>query len=100
MKSTISKLRCATMVAVISTLISSGLLLPVGLPRTQAQGPFSHGSGFATPQEAVNALVEAAAQFDSKALGTVLGPYSYDVINTGEPARDKEMATEFATQAR
>jgi hypothetical protein len=60
----------------------------------------SHGTGFGTTQEAVNALIEAAAQFDTKALAAILGPNSYDIISTGEPARDKEMATEFATQAR
>jgi len=59
----------------------------------------SHGTGFATAQEAANALIDAAAQFDTKALGAILGPSSNDIINTGEPARDREMAIEFAAQA-
>ena len=58
------------------------------------------GTGFATAQEAVDALVAAAEQYDEKTLGAILGPSSYDIIHTGEPARDKEMAGEFATQAR
>jgi hypothetical protein len=58
------------------------------------------GTGFATPQEAVDALVAAAENYDEKALATILGPNSYDIIHTGEPARDKEMSIEFATQTR
>ena len=96
----ILKLKRATVAVIISTLASSTLLLLDGVPRSQAQMAASHGTGFATTQEAVNALVEAAAQFDTKAIAAILGPSSYDIINTGEPARDKEMATEFATQAR
>ena len=30
----------------------------------------------------------------------ILGPDSYDIIHTGEPARDREVAQEFAEQAR
>ena len=47
---------------------------------------------FATAQEAANALIEAAEQFDETALTEILGPDSYDIIHTGEPARDREVA--------
>src|SRR5262249_37355846 len=82
-------------------LVFSVLLLPGGPARTLAQmANVSHGTGFATAQEAVNALVEAAGNYDEKALAAILGPSSDDIIHTGEPARDKEMATQFATEAR
>lgn len=55
---------------------------------------------FATAEEAANALVEAAEKFDETALLQILGPDSYDIIHTGEPARDREVAKEFASQAR
>lgn len=58
------------------------------------------GTGFATPQEAVDALTAAAEKFDEKTLETILGPNSYDIIHTGEPVRDKEMSIEFASQVR
>ena len=58
------------------------------------------GKAFATPQDAANALVDAAEKYDEAALKEVLGPDSYDIINTGEPARDSEKTKEFAAHAR
>ena len=55
---------------------------------------------FPTTEEAVNALVEAAEKFDELALVEILGPDSYDIIHTGEPARDREVAKKFAAEAR
>ncbi|HET9789478.1 MAG TPA: DUF2950 domain-containing protein [Pyrinomonadaceae bacterium] len=69
--------------------------------RTNAQAEnVSKGTGFASPQEAIEALVAAAEKFDEKSLEAILGPNSFDIIHTGEPVRDKEMATEFAAQTR
>ena len=69
--------------------------------RTNAQAEnVSKGTGFASHQEAVEALVAAAEKFDEKSLEAILGPNSFDIIHTGEPVRDKEMATEFAAQTR
>jgi hypothetical protein len=100
MKSTNYNLKRSTAALAVIALAVSCLLSPLGLRRSQAQTNFSHGTGFATPQEAVNALIEAAAQYDTTALGNILGPYSSEIIGTGEPARDKEMSAEFAAQAR
>ena len=58
------------------------------------------GKSFTTAEEAANALIEAAEKFDEAALVEILGPESYDIIHTGEPARDREVAKEFAAQAR
>ena len=92
MKSNTSSLVCAL---ILSCLLFSNLIL------TEAQQTHvSRGTGFATPQEAVNALLAAAEQYDEKTLEAILGPNSYDFVHTGEPARDKEMSVEFATQAR
>jgi len=55
---------------------------------------------FATAAEAANALIDAAEKFDEAALVEILGPDSYDIIHTGEPARDREVATKFAAEAR
>ncbi|HJZ82153.1 MAG TPA: DUF2950 domain-containing protein [Pyrinomonadaceae bacterium] len=95
-----SSLTRPTVLVTVITLGFSCLLLLDGLPRTKAQTTVSHGTGFATAKEAVDALIDAAAKYDEKALAAILGPSSYDIIHTGEPARDKEMAAEFATQAR
>lgn len=55
---------------------------------------------FSTPEGAADALIDAAEKYDQKALAEILGPGSDDIISTGEPARDKEMAAEFAAQAK
>ena len=55
---------------------------------------------FPTAEGAANALIEAAEKFDETALIEILGPDSYDIIHTGEPARDREVATKFAAEAR
>ena len=55
---------------------------------------------FPTAEEAANALIDAAEKYDETALIQILGPDSYDIIHTGEPARDREVAKEFAAQGR
>lgn len=55
---------------------------------------------FPTAAEAANALVDAADKYDETALLQILGPDSYDIIHTGEPARDREVAKKFAEEAR
>jgi Protein of unknown function (DUF2950) len=55
---------------------------------------------FPTAGEAANALVDAAEKYDETALLQILGPDSYDIIHTGEPARDREVAKQFAETAR
>ena len=62
--------------------------------------PNLKGRAFATPEAAANSLIDAAEKYDEAALKETLGPDSYDIIHTGEPARDSEKAKEFAAQAR
>ncbi len=55
---------------------------------------------FNTPDQAAEALVQAAEKFDVAALEAIFGPDGHDLILTGEPVRDKEMTVAFAAQAR
>lgn len=55
---------------------------------------------FATPQQAADALIDAAENFDTAGLEGILGPDGHDIIYTGEPAQDREQARAFAAQAR
>jgi len=61
--------------------------------------PAATGKLFDTPQQAANALIEAASKFDLPALGAIFGPNGADVIFTGEYAQDKKHAADFAAQA-
>ncbi len=45
-------------------------------------------------------MVEAAEKFDVAELDAIFGPDGQDLIETGEPAYDKEKAMEFAAEAR
>ena len=58
------------------------------------------GKAFSTAQEAADSLISAAETYDEAALTGILGPDSFDIIHTGEPARDKENALAFAAEAR
>jgi hypothetical protein len=53
---------------------------------------------FATPQQAVNALVAAADKFDVAALKQLFGPSTTSVILSDEPAQDKKRAAEFVAK--
>ena len=53
---------------------------------------------FATPQQAVNALVAAAEKFDVPALEQLFGPSTKSVILSDEPAQDKARAAEFVAK--
>jgi len=55
---------------------------------------------FDTPQQAVDALVDAAEKFDVDALAVIFGPNGDDVVFTGEYAQDRQRALDFAAQAR
>lgn len=82
-----------------ASLLGTCCLLMLIAPVTAAQNS-AKAKSFATAEEAANALIEAAEKFDKDALTQILGPDSYDIVHTGEPARDREVAQKFAEQAR
>ncbi len=55
---------------------------------------------FDSPQQAADALVEAAEQFDTAALTQIFGPDGNDIVFSGEVAQDRKHAADFAAQAR
>jgi hypothetical protein len=55
---------------------------------------------FDTPQQAADALVDAAEKFDEPALIAIFGPEGKDVVLTGEAPQDRERAAAFAAKAR
>jgi DUF2950 family protein len=102
MRSITSNAKSSTAIVIAVALAFSCLVLFAGIQQTNAQtgAQTAKGTGFATAQAAVDALVAAAEKYDENKLQEILGPNSSDIIHTGESARDREMATEFATQAR
>jgi len=73
----------------------------LAVPVVMAQTPVERkAKQFASKEEAADALIDAAEKYDELGLAEILGPDSYDIIHTGEPARDREVAQKFAEQAR
>jgi DUF2950 family protein len=76
-------------------IVTLCLLVATASAQTNQQG-----KGFSSPREAADALIAAASTYDEAQLKEILGPSSYDIIHTGEPARDRENSLAFAEQAR
>jgi DUF2950 family protein len=103
MKATTLDLLCSRVLALVSSVSFSLLLLiAVSVPLSaQTSGTsIAKQKTFATAEDAANALVDAAEKSDMAALSEILGPNSWDIIHTPEPARDREILNEFAVQAR
>lgn len=55
---------------------------------------------FATPQQAAEALIRAARDYDVAALLEMLGPQGQDFISSADPIKDKSLALAFAAKAQ
>jgi hypothetical protein len=55
---------------------------------------------FETPQQAADALVDAAEKFDVRALEEIFGPEGDDIVLSGEYPQDRQRAKDFAGEAR
>jgi hypothetical protein len=60
----------------------------------------THVKSFDTPQQAADALIEAADKFDTTALTEIFGPEGDDIVFSGEVAQDRRHAADFAAEAR
>jgi Protein of unknown function (DUF2950) len=62
--------------------------------------PQAKGKEFDTPKQAVDALVQVAANFDVAAAKEILGPDSEDIVASEDPVQDKNRAAAFAAKAK
>jgi Protein of unknown function (DUF2950) len=86
----------------VSALLSAGVfclvLLSCGAPKSkQEEAP---QKGFGTPEEAAQALIQAAGTYNVPALLEILGPDSRDLVASQDPVGDKRRSLEFATLAK
>jgi hypothetical protein len=74
----------------------------LSLQTNQGKEPTAQVSqkSFATPKEAADALVQAAASDDVPALKEILGPGSEELVASEDSVQDKNRAAEFAAKAR
>jgi hypothetical protein len=54
---------------------------------------------FDTPQQAADALIDAAEKFDVRALEEIFGPEGDDIVLSGEYPQDRQRASDFAAEA-
>lgn len=104
MKSTFSKSISLRLLWIAGTL--AFLSVPAHLTAQQPAAkaaPASVSVGvktFDTPQQAADALVAAAEQFDERALKDIFGPGGEDIVFSGEYPQDRKRAADFAVEAR
>jgi hypothetical protein len=80
-----------TLAAMVAVAAGIGLI-PAGAQTGQRT--------FATPQEAAQALVDAAAANDAAAMLRIFGPGGKDIVESGDAAEDKASREQFAALAR
>lgn len=87
----------------LRTLVVVATVLPI-VPQSgkasSTPSPVAQQMTFAAPQQAAEALVQAAATYDLPALEQILGPHSKDLLMSEDPVRDKNAAAEFAAKGR
>jgi hypothetical protein len=68
--------------------------------KTEAKTPVVRQKAFATAEQAADALIQGAEQFDVVALVQIVGQGGADLVVTKDTVQDKQRATTFAAKAR
>jgi len=76
-------------------VLASGLLMVALILPQACKSNKSEMTGYATPNDAANALHTAAKAGDQNALLAIFGPESKDVLYSGDPVQDKNAVTAF-----
>jgi hypothetical protein len=87
----------------VAWVFLSALVLRAAQQPTAKAAPVSAGvlaKTFDTPQQAADALVDAAEKFDLRALEEIFGPDGNDLFLSGEYPQDRQRASDFAALAR
>jgi len=85
----------------VALLCSAALFSAMQPSEPQATKPSqSAQKSFATPKEAVEAIILATENFDQPALMAILGPSGDDLVSSEDPVQDKRNAAAFAAKAR
>ena len=102
MKSTSAKTNNGGCIALVWACLFTPALFAAQQPATKAPAAANTTGAklFDTPEQAADALVEAAASFDVPALTSIFGPDGNDIVFSGEFSQDRKHAANFAAQAR
>jgi hypothetical protein len=84
-------------VKILAALLVPAIFCALGVQSHAA--PQSKQRAFDTPQEAAEALIQAAQSYDVPALIEILGPGSQDLVASQDPVEDKNRAANFLALA-
>ena len=82
----------------VAVCFASGILRSA--PQAKQQSAPSTQKGFSTPEQAAQALIQAAASYDVPALLEILGPEAGELVASEDPVEDKNRGATFAALAR
>src|SRR2546422_9663585 len=99
------KIMTSAKISLIASAIAISCLLGLALQaapasKADAAAASSAQKQFDTPQQAADALIQVAANFDVAAAKEILGPDSEDIVASEDPVQDKNRAAEFAAKAK
>src|SRR5438874_3440694 len=89
-----------TSTIVVVTLATAAFAAAAEPKANASATPPANQKQFASAKEAADALVQAAASFDTAALKEILGPESEDLVASEDPVQDKNRAVAFAEKAK
>lgn len=74
-------------------LLALAIFIPLGCKSNKPEV-----SGFATPEDAANALITAAKAGNQDAVLTIFGPEAKDLLNSGDPVEDQQAVKTFVNR--
>lgn len=87
--------------AVLTSLLSYGPAVQVQAQQSQpTSSAVTAPKTFATPQQAADALIASATNYDVDSLLQIFGPEGKDFVSSADPVRDKAYAQAFVAKAR
>jgi hypothetical protein len=98
MMNPVKTLQIASTIVIVS--LATAAFAAAAEPKADASATPANQKQFASPKEAADALVQAAASFDTAALKEILGPESEDLVASEDPVQDKNRAVAFAAKAK
>ena len=99
MRTKTSKVAASKLVLATTAMLSSLVLLSPAVPQSNPTPTQSAQKAFMTPNEAAQALIQAAESYDVPALLEILGPDARDLVSSEDFVNDKNRGAAFAALA-
>jgi len=94
------KMLCVSLMVLCGAAATESTVAMQSEKTSPAASPVAQQKAFSTPEEAADALVQAAGTYDLPTLEKILGPDSEDLLSSEDAVRDKNKAVEFAAKGR